>query len=130
MQYCGGLECTNEEKCLLSTIIINDKWYLFGTYLNSNGTFYLAIVAYYPHLLRRLTKLTEWIAYHDVLPAQSANAEVVTLGQVSARKIGGQYKIRPRGGDEIGLSNVPRATRRAFMDVIGGQGLWRAGEEV
>src|SRR6266566_6440085 len=84
MQYFGGLECTNEEKCLLSTIMCSDKWYLFGTYLNSNGTFYLAIVAYYPHLLSRLTKLAEWIAYHDVLPAQSANAEVVTLGQVSA----------------------------------------------
>ena len=91
---------------------------------------YLAVDAYYQHLLSRLTELAERIAYHDVLPTQSANAEVVTLGQVSARKIGGQYKIRPRGGDEIGFSNVPRATRCTFMDVIGGQGLWRAGEEV
>ena len=87
--------------------------------MNSNGTFNLAIDTYYPHLLSRLTEPAKWIAYHDVLPAQSANAEVVTLGQISARKIGGQYKIRPRGGDEIGLSHVAGTTGGALVDVIG-----------
>src|SRR5712691_7825098 len=76
----------------------------------------------------RLSEGAQRIAHHNVLPAQSANSEIVTFGEVATVIVSRQDELGTRRQSEVRLVYMARGARRAFQDVIGGERLRAAVE--